>query len=158
MTEIIRNATEGNKYDSFIWGILRGRDFEHLRFLQGAVDHKKKISKVYIQETEYTEIFEIGETKKDAIEAREELIKLIVQVLKDGKTRNKDMIIDHYSRLFHALAILKVDKNADFITKESENKMYNAAYQLWQLDDGSKTVGRSIMNACWFISEELKER
>ena len=36
--------------------------------------------------------------------------------------------------------------------------MYNAAYMLWRLDDGSEMVGDAIESTMWFMSEEIKGR
>ena len=68
------------------------------------------------------------------------------------------MMPDNYSSLFHALAILKLDKGTELLPGTTDNYMYNAAYMLWRLDDGSEMVGDAIESTMWFMSEEIKGR
>jgi len=146
---------QNNNYEDIVWGILRGRTFGALSMLQGAVESENLES--YIEETGYPEMFSIGHTKKEAIEVREELIKLILQALKNGKTRGESMKMDHYARLFHALARLNVPKADLKYLRDSGVPMRDAALELWLMDDGSDTIGRYIMKAAWIISEEQKK-
>ena len=70
----------------------------------------------------------------------------------------EEMMTDNYSRLFHGLAILKLEKDTELLPGTTDNYMYNAAYMLWRLDDGSEMAGDAIESTMWFMSEEIKGR
>lgn len=155
-----KNATNSKKkYEDIVNGILHGRYFDWLRDLQQAVRFKAKIPKSFIEETQYTDLFGIGGSKKEAREAREELISEIVDRIVNYNTTNfhLEMMPDNYSRLFHALAVLQLEKNTEILPAETANNKYNAAYMLWKLDDGSEDVGKLIMDASWYMTVEIRK-
>lgn len=162
MTKLNEKATP--KYEEIINEILHGRgeNYYWLQKLQRAVEFKGKIPKWYIYADmyKYTEFFGIGETKEDARETRMELINEIIYVLLNQKETEygEEMMPDNYSRLFHALAILKLEKDTNLLPGTTENFIYNCAYMLWRLDDGSEVAGKAIDNATWFMAEEIKGR
>lgn len=156
----------GLKYGKFIKGLLHTPEhsgYNTLRLIQGAVEFDRRIPKYYIEKEEYYYVardFEIDFTKSAAKKLREEFISEIIKViLKLDKTdHNEEMLTDHYARLFHALAILKVPKDTELLPGTTENLMFNAMYILWELDDGSEKVYDIIGRTAWCISEEIKKR
>lgn len=156
----------GLRYGKFIQGLLHTPEYsgyKTLRLIQGAVDFERRIPKYYIEKEEYYYVardFEIDFTKNAAKKLREEFISEIIKViLKLDKTDyNEELLTDHYARLFHALAILKVPKDTELLPGTTQNLMYNAMYILWKLDDGSKEVYDIIGRTAWCMSEEIKKR
>lgn len=156
----------GLKYGKFIKGLLHTPEhsgYNTLRLIQRAVEFDRRIPKYYIEKQEYCYVardFEIDCTKSAAKKLREEFISEIIKViLKLDKTdRNEELLPDHYARLFHALAILKVPKDTELLPGTTENLMYNAMYILWGLDDGSEKVYDIIGRTAWCMSEEIKKR
>ena len=155
----------GLKHGKFIQEILHipgYSAYKILRLIQGAVDFKRKIPKSYIKNEDYYYVardFGIN-SKNDAKELREQFINEIIKVILelDKTDRNEEMLPDHYGRLFHALAILKVPKDTKLLPGTTTNLMYDAMYTLWELDDGSDHAGEVIQSAAWYMAEEIKKR
>ena len=161
MTEKTNNV--GNKYDFVVKEILHENHwcYRALRGLQEATEFKGKIPKSHYYKYDdynFAHYFEIGETKAEARSARDELVNLIANVIKSHTTyHGEKMLHDHYARLFHALAILKVDKGTDLVPSTTkDNLVYNSMYVLWRADDGSDNAERGILRAAWYLSEEYK--
>lgn len=139
---------------------------EWLKLLQGAVECKGRIPKSYIygeyyldRGVTYAEVFEIGETKDDARRARQQLIEDIINTMMIGETASTgEMLPDHYARLFHALTVLKLEKETNLLPGTTKNMMFDAMYKLWRLDDGSEQAEKAIKSAGWFMAEEIKKR
>lgn len=153
------------KHQKFINGIVHNLNgyYQSLRVLQAAVDFKAKIPKRFLSSVEAEDLegeFGISITKQEVKELRKELITEIIDVIVNEKTTEygEEMMPDNYSRLFHALAILKLEKDTELLPGTTDNFMYNAAYMLWRLDDGSKMVEDAIENAMWYAAEEIKKR
>lgn len=153
------------KHQKFINGIVHNLNgyYQSLRVLQAAVDFKAKIPKWFLSSVEAEDLedeFGISITKQEVKELRKELITEIIDVILNEKTTEygEEMMPDNYSRLFHALAILKLEKETELLPETTDNYMYNAAYMLWRLDDGSKMVEDAIENAMWYMAEEIKKR
>lgn len=153
------------KHQRFINGIIHNRNghYQFLRTLQEAVDFKARIPKRFLssEKAEWLEgEFGINVTEQKVKELREEIISEITDVILNQKNTEYDeeMLPDNYSRLFHALAILKLEKDTELLPGTTDNFMYNAAYMLWRLDDGSEMAGDAIESTMWFMSEEIKGR
>lgn len=152
-----------NKYHFVIEKILRGERsiYTVLQALQEAVESKGKIPKSYFYkygDFSFTYYFEVAETRAEARAVRKEIIESVANAIKSHKThRGTKMLHDHYARLFHALAILKVDKETDLVPSTLEdNFIYNAMYTLWRADDGSPNAQEGILGAAWFLAEHYK--
>ena len=153
------------KHQRFINGLVHGRNAQYrcLEDLREALEYRAKIPKQFLYSEKAERLkdeFGIGITKKELKVIREELITEIIDVILNQKTTEygEEMLSDNYSRLFHALAILKLDKETDLLPGTTDNYMYNAAYIIWRLDDGSKMSGDAIESSMWFVSEEIKGR
>lgn len=153
------------KHQRFINGIVHGMNgrYRCLRALQEAVDFKARIPKRFLssEKAEWLEgEFGISITKQEVKELRKELITEIIDVILNQKTTEygEEMMPDNYSRLFHALAILKQDEDTELLPEKTDNYIYNAAYMMWKLDYGSMFAGDMILNAMWYMAEEIKKR
>lgn len=156
---------EKRRHQKFINGIVHGwkGQCRCLKALQKASDFKAKIPNQFLfsEEAEYLkEAFGISNTKREVKDLRKELITEIVDVILNQETTEygEEMLPDNYSRLFHALTILKLEKETELLPGTTDNYMYNAAYVLWRLDDGSEVAKDAIESAMWFMSEEIKGR
>lgn len=156
----------GLKYGKFITRLLHTPEsncYRILNIIQGATEFKRKIPKSFIITEEYDCVardFGFGLTKSDAKALREEFINEIVRVILEVKEtdRNEEMLHDHYARLFHALAILKVPKDTELLPGTTKNLIYNSMYMLWFLDDGSREKYNDIKDVAWYMAEETKKR
>lgn len=157
------------RYEETVKYLIHGWDHDWnkwMKLLQGAVDFKGRIPKAYIYGDDYIDcgvtyanVFGIGETKGDARKARQQLIEDIISTIISGKSSDVDELLpDHYARLFHALTVLKLEKDTDLLPGTTNNMIYDAMYILWRLDDGSKQAEESIKRAGWFMAEEIKKR
>lgn len=153
------------KHQSFINGIVHGRNAQYrcLESIRKALDYRAKIPKQFLSSEEAEWLkgeFGISITKQEVKELRKELIAEIIDVILNQKTTEygEEMMTDNYSRLFHGLAILKLEKDTELLPGTTDNYMYNAAYMLWRLDDGSEMAGDAIESTMWFMSEEIKGR
>ena len=153
------------EHQRFINGIIHvlNGQYQCLRALQEAVDFKARIPKHFLssEKAEWLEgEFGIIITKQKVKELREEIISEITDVILNKKTTEygEEMLPDNYSRLFHALAILKLEKDTELLPEKTDNYIYNATYMIWRLDDGSMFAGDMIVNAMWYMAEEIKKR
>ena len=131
-----------DELDELIWLILHGwpRGFESCQLIQRASESTDSSEKDDI----------LGITAIEACVVRTEIIVRIIQEIKSG-----EHLLDHLSRLFHALTLLKVDKNDSRLPSSSVSYIYNAARALWMLDDGEKAY--SYINlAAWYVAEMMK--
>ena len=132
--------------------IGRGFYMEDLEILQKAIEKKGKLPKKYF-ETEENCCCETWGTqwrrKSELREIKASLVREITNVINSQK-----MEADNYCRYFHALAILKADRD-QFKPKEG-NFVYNGCLALWKLDDGSQEKWEIIDDASWFFSEAMK--
>lgn len=155
------------KYKEVVRNLIHEWQFEYrwLNKLQGAVEFKGRIPKSYIKDADYynwgsyTKYYEIGETKKDARNARNQLIQDIVSTAMSGEALDgRELLPDNYARLFNALTVLKVDKETKLLAETTDNLMFNAMYLLWKLDDGScEKKSTALKNAGWYLAEEIKK-
>ena len=145
------------KYKDFIEGIIHGYNFNVLEELQTAIDFNRKIPKYYLETHYYYEELCIGKTKEEARRARQELIEGIVDtILHQSTTKHGDkMLPDNYARLFHALAILKLEKDSSLLPSDGDT-VYTCVYNLWQLDNGSHRDANAIITICWYLAEAMK--
>ena len=153
------------KHQRFINGIVHGRNAQYrcLEAIRKALDYRAKIPKQFLfsVKAEWLEgEFGISITKQEVKELREEIISEIIDVILNQKTTEygEEMLPDNYARLFHALAILKLEKDTELLPEKTDNYIYNAVYKIWRLDDGSMFAGDMIMNAMWYMAEEIKKR
>ena len=153
------------KHQRFINGIIHGLNgqYQCLRALQEAVDFKARIPRRFLfsEKAEWLEgEFGLSITNQEVKELRKELITEIIDVILNQETTEYDekMLPDNYSRLFHALAILKLEKDTELLPEKTDNYIYNATYKIWILDDGSMFAGDMIVNAMWYMAEEIKKR
>lgn len=147
------------KYKDLIEGIIHGYNFDILQELQTVTQFKRQIPKSFIETHYYYEELCIGTTKREAHQARQELIEGIVDtILHQSTTKHGDkMLPDNYARLFHALAILKLDKDSSLLLYPSDgDSVYSLVYNLWQLDNGSNSDGNAIITICWHLAEAMK--
>ena len=158
-----KTTTTDNKYDYVVQELLSGNKWYYraLRGLQEAMEFKGIIPKshfVKYDDCSFTSYFKIGKTKNEVRDAKYELIEAIVKTIKSHQTLDGEkMLHDHYARLFHALAILKVNKSTLLLPGTlKDNFIYNAMYTLWRADDGSEDAEKGILSAAWFLSEEYK--
>ena len=125
-----------------ILGIKHGRYFEDLRNLQKAIDKRGRLSKSYFSKPENSCVF-VDEnswySKADLDEVKHELLLLLVPNALNGFA-----VTSHGTRVFHALAILKVDKTSIEKATCEDCFCQNACVDLWQLDDGSVKAGNII--------------
>ena len=147
-----------SKYKDFVEGILHGYDFNVLQGLQTAIEFKRKVPPYFLETNGYYHELGIGPTKDEARQARQELIEEIVDaILHQTETKHgNQMLPDNYARLFHALAILKLEKKSLLLPSDG-NPMSRCAYNLWQLDDGSTRNGSLIITTCWYLAESIKK-
>ena len=156
----------GLKHGKFIQGLLHTPEYsgyKTLRLIQGAVDFRGKLPKRYTEDEEYYYVvrdFGIDFTKGSVKALREEFVNEIIKVIVelDKTDDNQELLPDHYGRLFHALAILKVPKDTKLLPGTTTNLIYNAMYMMWALDDGSLYSGDIIQRASWYMAEEIKKR
>lgn len=145
------------KHKDLIEGIIHGYNFNVLEELQTAIDFNRKIPKYYLETHYYYEELCIGKTKEEARRARQELIESIVDtILHQSTTKHGDkMLPDNYARLFHALAILKLEKDSSLLPSDGD-AVYTCVYSLWQLDNGSHRDANAIITICWYLAEAMK--
>lgn len=163
-----QNQAPKIKYEWLIKHSIHGWQnyYDLIQTLQGAVEFKGRIPKAYIygeyyrdRQITYAKALEIGETKKEAREARQQIIEEIINTMMCGYTQSTgEMLPDHYARLFHLLTVLKLEKDTKLFSGTTKNMIFNAMYMLWSLDDGSEQAKKAIVNAGWYMSEEIKKR
>ena len=105
--------------------------------------------------------YKVPMTKEKLLSLREEVIDLICEELEKDKALNWEkkmspIQVDNYVRLFHALALMGVEKNDLRIPKKRGNIKYNIALAFWLEDDGSIEKWIYIRRLAWNISEFTK--
>lgn len=146
--------------DELVWSILRGfpSGFKTCSLIQEAVDYIRVIHKTFWTDEEKGGYGILGMhnlTKAEMRKMREEVIARLITELENTNSEEK-MYSDNFSRLFHALTLLKVPKNDARIHGTCQNFMYNIAYDLWALDDGSDKVWNMISSISWYAAEATK--
>ena len=101
------------------------------------------------------EVIDLKEIKKDELkELRKKVVERIIKEI--NHPSQKKMYADNYSRLFHALAILGVSKSDTRVPALGKDYMYNIAYCLWALDDGTEQTYEFIADIAWYSAEAVK--
>ena len=152
---------------NFIYGLLRGRNdaaFEEVKIIREAYEIKGEIPEEFWNREIYKEPlmgYKVPMTKEKLLSLREEVIDLICEELEKDKALNWEkkmspIQVDNYVRLFHALALMGVEKNDLRIPKKRGNIKYNIALAFWLEDDGSIEKWIYIRRLAWYISEFTK--
>lgn len=144
--------------DRIIRMLGSGYFFEDLKVLQMAIDKKGAVSQSFFFDNGgcYETWGPSWRSKHELRQIREELISAITGVINSqNRVPYQDkMDADHYARYFHALSILKVEK--DYLGKTKHDYMRNAFISLWKFDDGSDENWNIIDDAAWYIAEAVK--
>ena len=152
---------------NFIYGLHRGRNdaaFEEVKIIREAYEIKGEIPEEFWNREIYKEPLmenKVPLTKEKLLSLREEVIDLICEELEKDKALNWEkkmspIQVDNYVRLFHALALMGVEKNDLRIPKKRGNIKYNIALAFWLEDDGSIEKWIYIRRLAWNISEFTK--
>ena len=152
---------ERKEMDELIRHLLRGFSdgFEICELIQEAVSYPRSIPKAfwYDEGKAGYGILGLHNLNKAEMRAlREEVIERIINEINEPNTKRDGIYADNYSRLFHALTILKVDKCDQRVPAIGKNCMYNIAYDLWALDDGKEKSWAAISNVAWYAAEAVK--
>ena len=146
----------------FLYGLLHGYRFafETCELITEALSYKKAIPKSFwVNELKETCIV-LGAyriSKKEMRKLKEEAVTAIAEKISYMEKENsKKNQVDNFSRLFHALTILKVEKNTLIVPAIGENLIYNAVYMLWVLDDGNEKSWKTIDAVSWYVAEAIK--
>lgn len=151
---------EAKELDDLIWRILRGsrEGFATCEVIQEGVSYKRAIPKSFWLDERKGYYGILGFeflTKAEMKKVHSEIVERIIQEL--NKSHNDSgMYSDNYSRLFHALSILKVPKSDSRVPAIGKNYMYNIAYDLWALDDGKSSTYEFISSVAWYSAEAVK--
>ncbi len=150
---------EKEKLNKLIWHLLRGfqEGFSDCKRIQAGLSYKRIIPKSFWDDPIDGYIGILGRTKlkKDELkELRKEVVERIIQEI--NHPSQKKMYADNYSRLFHALAILGVSKSDTRVPALGKDYMYNIAYCLWALDDGTEQTYEFIADIAWYSAEAVK--
>ena len=151
---------EKEQLDVLIWNLLRGLQlgFNVCAVIQEGVSYKKAIPKAFWNDEKKGRYGILGLhalCKSDMRKLHSEVVEIIINEINEPH-HEREMYCDNYSRLFHALSILKVPKNDSRVPAIGKNYMYNIAYDLWALDDGSESTYNFISSAAWYASEAIK--
>lgn len=151
---------EKRELDNLIWKLLRGfrEGFEVCEIIQEGVSYTRAIPKSFWRDEAkgyYGILGLYNLTKSEMRQLHNEVVERIIQEI--NEPNECKMCADNYARLFHALAILKVPKFDTRVHAIGTNYMYNIAYDLWALDDGSTRKFEFISNAAWYAAEAIKE-
>lgn len=148
--------------NDFIKSLLHGlRDgFETCELIMEALSYKRAIPESFWTDEMKGACGILGEyriSKKEMRDLRAEAIRAITSKISLMERENdKKNQIDNFSRLFHALTLLQVEKNTSLVPAISENLLYDTAYSLWEIDDGSEKIWKAIDNASWYAAEAIK--
>ena len=139
--------------------IRHGYYFDDLKVLQTAIEKKGTLPKGYFNSEKTYCVFvdEDWKSKRELKEIRRTIVNEIIAIIKDQNKLpyEKKMPIDHYSRLFHALSILKV--NQEELHETCNDYFRNAFLMLWKMEYGTPNGIWDIIDAAaWFISEAVK--
>lgn len=154
--------------DDFIYGLHHARNegaYEEVKIIGEAYEIEGEIPERFWQREIYKEPLmgnKVPLTKDKLLSIREEVIDLICEELEaDSSTLNWEkklspIEVDNYTRLFHALALMGVEKNDPRIPKKRGNIKYNISLALWLEDNGSIETWIYIRRIAWNISELIK--
>ena len=150
---------EKEELNQLIWHLLRGfrEGFSDCQKIKEGLSYKRIIPKSFWYDSLDGYIGILGRTKlkKDELkEMRKEVVERIIREI--NHPSEKKMYADNYVRLFHALSILGVPKNDQRVPAIGINYMYNIAYSLWALDDGTEKTYEFISDAAWYAAEAFK--
>ena len=150
---------EKEELNQLIWHLLRGfrEGFSDCQKIREGLSYKRIIPKSFWDNPEYgyLEIFGRFNLKKGELrEIHKEVVERIIREI--NHPSEKKMYADNYVRLFHALSILGVSKNDQRVPAIGINYMYNIAYSLWALDDGTENTYEFISDAAWYAAEAFK--
>ena len=109
---------EKKELDNLIWQILRGYSvgFMTCGVIHEGVSYKKSIPKAFWRDENKGVYGILGFdflSKAELRKVRDEVISRIIKEI--NEPGQSEMLPDHYSRLFHALELLKVDKRDPLI-------------------------------------------
>lgn len=146
--------------DELIYDLLRGSPygFETCEAIQEGVSYKRSIPKSFWLDEKkgYYGILGLKRQlkKSDMRKIHSEVVERIICEI--NKPTKKEMYADNFSRLFHALAILGVNKCDPRVPAINKDYMYNIAYDLWVLDDGKPSTYEFISNVACYSTEAAK--
>lgn len=146
--------------DELIYDLLRGTSygFEACEAIQEGVSYKRSIPKSFWLDEKkgYYGILGIKRQlkKSDMKKIHNQVVERIIREI--NKPTEKEMYADNFSRLFHALTILGVNKCDSRVPAINKDYMYNIAYDLWALDDGKPSTYEFISNVAWYSAEAAK--
>ena len=146
--------------DELIWHILRGFDygFNICSLIQEGVSYPKRIPQQFWLDERKGGDGILGQrflSKAEMRSLRDEVIDAIINEINNPSEPDK-MYSDNYTRRFHALAIFRVAKSDKRVPPTGNDYMYNIAYELWGLDDGSKRKYDCVRPASWYSAEAFK--
>ncbi|MCR5186570.1 MAG: hypothetical protein K6D97_05595 [Clostridia bacterium] len=146
--------------DELIWALLRGFPyaFETCIVIQEAVSYPKRIPNEFWYDEKKGGCGILGMdriTKAEMKKLRKQVIARIIQEI-NAPAKPEDMYCDNYTRLFHALTLLEVQKNDKRIPAPGKDYMYNMSYMLWALDNGTEKAKKAVIAATWYSSEMFK--
>lgn len=152
---------ERKELDKLVWNLLRGFPigFQICETIQEGVSYPRAIPKSFWLDEDkgYYGILGLNNlTKKDMRTIRDEVIERIIKEINEPS--ESQIYSDNYSRLFHALSILKVPKYDPSLPAIGKNYMYNISYDLWALDDGKSSTYEHIEKVAWFAAEAVKDK
>lgn len=150
---------EKEALNQLIWDLLWGfqEEFSNCQRIQEGLSYKRIIPKSFWYDPEdgCLEIFGQTKLKKGELkEMHKEVVERVIYEL--NHPSEKKMYAIHYVRLFHALSILGVSKNDQRVPAIGINYMYNIAYYLWALDDGTEQTYEFIADIAWYSAEAVK--
>lgn len=146
--------------DELIYDLLRGSPYgvETCEAIQEGVSYKRSIPKSFWLDEKkgYYGILGLKRQlkKSDMRKIHSEVVERIICEI--NKPTKKEMYADNFSRLFHALAILGVNKCDPRVPAINKDYMYNIAYDLWALDDGKPSTYEFISNVACYSTEAAK--
>lgn len=148
--------------DDFIKSLLHGHreGFEICELITEALSYKKSIPNSFWADEMKGAYGILGMyriSKKEMRDLRTEVITAIASKISlMEKENDENNQVDNFSRLFHALTLLKVEKNTELVPAISKNLLYNTAYSLWDIDDGTEKIWKAIDKASWYAAEAIK--
>ena len=146
--------------DELIYDLLRGSPygFETCEAIQEGVSYKRSIPKSFWLDEKkgYYGILGLKRQlkKSDMRKIHNEVVTRIIREI--NKPTREEMYADNFARLFHALAILGVNKCDPRVPAINKDYMYNIAYDLWALDDGKPSTYEFISNVACYSTEAAK--
>lgn len=151
--------------EAFIRGLLRGyqSSFEECNLIMMACSYKRAIPTSFWNDEKrgfYGILGLKGLNRPAMVTMKEEVIERIIKEinLPTKEYSEEGMWTDNYTRLFHALAILRVSKKDGRVRvpMDGEASSYAVAYNLWRLDNGCEEKYQYISAAAWNAAEVAK--